>query len=149
MTFVKTNGSKPALNAFGDIFDDLFGKPLTKWVDESGSGLYPTFPPVNITETQDAYALDVVAPGLEKEDFKIKTEGNTLFVSAEKKENKKEESDKQIRKEYAYRSFNRSFTLNDEVDSEKINAKYDKGILQIILPKKEEKIEKQQQITVQ
>lgn len=148
MTLVKTVDHKPAV-VFGNLFDDLFGKPFSKWIDEAGPSLYPAFPPVNITETKEAYMLEVVSPGLEKEDFKIETEGNILSLSAEKKEEKKEENDKQIRKEYTFRSFKRSFTLNDEVDSEKIHAKYDKGVLQVVLPKKEEKIPVQKQIAVQ
>lgn len=151
MTLVRTNASKPVPASFGGFFDDFLTKPLHKWLDDDmlKPDFRVSFPPVNIQETKDSFLLDVVAPGMEKGDFKIKTEGNTLIISAEKKEEKKEESDKQIRKEYSVRSFTRSFTLDDEIDGEKINAKYENGVLQLALPKKEEKIEKHQEIAVQ
>ncbi len=142
-TLAKNSGNKPVLS----IFDDLFA-PVNYWLEdfEKASGFLP---PVNIRETDDAYQLEVIAPGMDKADFKIKTEGELLTISAEKKEEKKEEKDKSIRTEYSYRSFNRSFTLNEDIDPENVQAKYNDGVLHLTLAKKEEKIVKPKEITVE
>lgn len=93
--------------------------------------------PVNIKETDKAYQLDVIAPGLKKEDFNITVEKDVLSVSFEKKEDKNESTDKFIRNEYQFRSFKRSFTLTEKIDAAGISAGYTDGILSIALPKAE------------
>lgn len=143
-TLAKSNGNKPALN----FFDELF-TPVNYWLEDFGKTFSGFFPPVNIRETEDAFQVEIVAPGMEKADFKIKTEGDTLSVSAEKKEEKKKESEKNIHTEYSFRSFNRSFTLNEDIDQENVQAKYNDGVLYLTLPKKEEKIVKPKEITVE
>ena len=92
---------------------------------------------MNITETKDAYQVDLLVPGLSKEDFKINLENKTLTISAEKVAESKDENQKQLRREFSFRSFKRSFTLNEQVDAEKIQAKYENGILKLQLAKKE------------
>lgn len=94
------------------------------------------FPPVNITETENAYLLEVKAPGFDKSDFKVNLDGSLLTISTEKKEDKKEETAKFIRREFNFKSFKRSFTLDEKIDGEKIDAKYENGILKLELPKK-------------
>ena len=96
------------------------------------------FIPVNVKETKDAYQLEVVAPGFEKNDFNINLEKNIVTVSAEKKSETENKDEKQIRKEYSYHSFKRSFTIDEKVDAEKIEAKYVNGVLTLNLPRKEE-----------
>ncbi len=139
----KTNRNENTL----DFFDDFF-KPLDHWFDnieDKQSGFYP---PVNIQENEKEYQLDIVAPGLEKEDFKIRTEGDLLTISSEKEE-QKEENKKHLRKEYSFHhSFKRSFSISDDIDQEKVEANYHNGVLHLVLPKKEEKIVKPQEITV-
>lgn len=94
--------------------------------------------PVNIHETDNSYELHLVAAGLKKEDFRINIEKNILTVSVEQKEENKEgQEGKWIRNEYKMKSFKRSFSLNDKVDTGKIAAKYADGILTVTLPKKE------------
>lgn len=93
--------------------------------------------PVNIKETDKSYQLDVIAPGLKKEDFNITVEKDVLSVSFEKKEEKNESTDKFIRNEYQFRSFKRSFTLTEKIDAAGISAGYTDGILSITLPKAE------------
>ncbi|MCD6013273.1 MAG: heat-shock protein [Flavipsychrobacter sp.] len=94
--------------------------------------------PVNIQETDKSYELHIVAAGYKKEDFKLNLEKNMLQVSVEQKEDSKEgQEGKWIRNEYRRRSFKRSFTLNEKVDTAKIAAKYADGILVVTLPKKE------------
>jgi HSP20 family protein len=134
MTLVKFN-NKPA-NGFS-FFDDFFNEIPTLFRDDFASNVREAIP-VNIKETTDAYQAEVVAPGFEKNDFKINLEKNLLTISAEKKNEVKEENEKQIRREYSYRSFSRSFTLDDKIDAEKIDAKYLNGVLTLNLPKKAE-----------
>lgn len=91
--------------------------------------------PVNIKETDKAYQLDVIAPGLKKEDFTISVEKDVLSVSFEKTEENNENTDKYIRNEYQYRSFKRNFTLSEKINSADITATYTDGVLSITLPK--------------
>ncbi len=95
------------------------------------------FVPVNIHETDKSYNLEVVAPGFEKADFKVNLDQDILTISAERKNEVKEENGKEIRKEYSYRSFKRSFTLDEKIDATNIEAKYVNGILTLNLPRKE------------
>jgi HSP20 family protein len=121
------------------FFDDFF-KPWNEWFDTSGSmfGRALTVPPVNITENKDQYMVSLAVPGMKKDDFKIDVEGNMLTISSEKEESKEEKDKKFTRKEYSYSSFSRSFTLPEEVNKEKIEAKYEDGVLKLMLPRKEE-----------
>lgn len=150
MKLVKTNDNVAALRPFGGLVDDFFNSPFGKRIDEDllKSGNFSTFPPVNIKETKEAYLLDVVAPGLEKSDFKINLEGKTLFIAFEQKNEKKEEDEKHIREEYSYSSFKRAFTVDDDIDVSKIDARYESGVLKVTLPKKEERIPQNKEISV-
>ena len=104
--------------------------------------------PVNIKETDTAFEMDLVAPGLKKEDFNINIEKDVLTVSFEQKEEKKETTDKVIRSEYKFRSFRRSFTLSDKINAEGISAKYTDGILSLNLPKAEPKADTTKKIEI-
>ncbi len=120
------------------VFDDFF-KPWNEWFGNGGSFL-PSMntPAVNITEHKDEYRVSLAVPGLKKDDFKIDVDGNMLTISCEKEETTEEKEKKFTRKEYNYSSFSRSFTLPEEINREKIDAKYDDGVLKITLPRKEE-----------
>lgn len=104
---------------------------------------------VNIKETSEQYEVQVVAPGLKKEDFKIEVDKNVLTVSFEHQEEAKESTDKWLRQEFKMQSFSRSFTLTDSIDTEAIGATYDNGILSVRLPKKEKEAPKTVSISVQ
>ena len=120
------------------VFDDFF-KPWNEWFDNGGLwGRVMNIPAVNITENKDEYKVALAVPGMKKDDFKIDIDGNMLTISSEKEENKEEKDKKFTRKEYNYSSFSRSFTLPDEVNKEKIEAKYEEGVLKISLPRREE-----------
>jgi len=95
-------------------------------------------PAVNIVENKDDYRIDIAAPGLNKEDFKVNLENNVLTVSSEKEDNREEKDEKIMRREFSYASFERSFTLPMTVEADKIKATHKDGILQITIPKKEE-----------
>lgn len=134
MTLVKFN--QPAKTFHGLVDELLNGKFLNK--DFATSDFFGTsYAPVNISETKDGYNLEVVAPGFAKDDFKVKIDGPTLTISAEKKTESKDENEKHLRREFSFRSFSRSFTLDEKVEAAKINAKYENGVLHLTLPKKE------------
>ena len=101
-----------------------------------------TLPAVNIIEGKEDFRIDVAAPGLNKEDFKISLENNVLTVSSEKEEKQEANEEKVMRKEFSYYSFSRSFTLPQTVNADKIKATHKAGILQVVIPKKEEAKEK-------
>jgi HSP20 family protein len=120
------------------VFDDFF-KPWNEWFDNGGLlGRVMNIPAVNITEHKDQYQVSLAAPGLKKDDFNIDVEGNMLTISCEKEESKEEKDKSFTRKEYNYSSFSRSFTLPEEINKEKIEAKCEDGVLKILLPRKEE-----------
>jgi HSP20 family protein len=138
MTLLKVN-QKPFEKTFNSLFEDLFQNlPNTIAGNDWNNQFSNDFVPVNIRETGDAYILDVIAPGMEKSDFKVNIEKNLLTISAEKKSEVKNENEKMIKREFSSRSFSRSFKLDETIDSSNINAKYDQGVLNITLPKKEE-----------
>ena len=116
------------------FFDDFF-KPWNEFF-ENDRFLGRTFnvPAVNVTEEKNEYMLDLAVPGMKKDDFNINIEGNMMTISCEKEETKEEKEKKFTRKEYNYSSFNRTFTLPEEIDLQKIDAKYEDGILKIRLP---------------
>lgn len=127
--------AKPTL--MPSVFEDFF-RPWNQWFDDSGlvSKVY-NLPAVNITEANDHYMVSLAAPGLKKEDFKIDMEEDTITISSEKEERKEEKDEKFTRKEYSYSSFSRSFSLPDDVKQEAIEAKYEDGVLNIKIPRKE------------
>lgn len=102
-----------------------------------------SIPAVNIFENLTTFVVELAAPGLKKDDFAIEIEENLLKVSAEVKQesetSQEQEEFKYSRKEFGYSKFKRNFTLPESVKSEDIKASYENGVLQITLPKKEEK----------
>lgn len=119
-------------NNFGDLFDEIFSTiPNTL-------GRQNNVPPVNISEDENGYYIQLVAAGLKKEDFKLNLEKGLLTISYEKKDVEKNPTLKNHRLEYNLVSFKRSFNIDDSVDLEKIEAAYNDGILNITLPKKQE-----------
>lgn len=120
----------------GFWFNDFFGKDFFDFPVQSYG---KTVPAVNIKETDTDFRIEVAAPGLNKEDIRVELENGVLSISAETK-TEKEESDQQgryTRKEFSYSSFKRSFSVNeDSVDADKIEGKYENGVLNLVLPKK-------------
>lgn len=122
-------------SSFSGIMDNMLSNKWDRFFfDDNWSNVTA---PVNIKETDKAYQLDVIAPGLKKDDFNISIEKNVLSITFEKKEEKIESSDKLIRNEYQFRSFKRNFTLTEKINAAGITAGYTDGILSITLPKAE------------
>ena len=138
----------PATNSFNNLVHDFFPQFPSLFRDELHNSLGHSVP-VNITQTENGYKLEVVAPGFAKEDFKINLEKNLLTIEVEKKTEEENKGEKSIRKEYKYQSFKRSFTLNEKIDTEKIEAKYETGVLTLNLWNKEEVKAPTKQITIQ
>jgi len=138
---IKKADNRPA--TFGSVVDELFQSNFNRFFDDRLWGFNglpsDTRVPVNIVETDTTYEVQVVAPGLKKEDFQLAFTGDTLTVSFEHNDQKMEgDQRKWIRREYRSASFSRSFTVDSTVDVEKANARYDNGILSLTLPKREE-----------
>ena len=95
-------------------------------------------PTANVSESPKEYKLELAAPGLQRKDFNIEIENNTLTISAEQEEEKKEEDGEYSRKEYSFNSFSRSFALPENVKEDGIEAKYVDGILKVTIPKQKE-----------
>ncbi|MES2431535.1 MAG: Hsp20/alpha crystallin family protein [Bacteroidota bacterium] len=146
MTLVRThNPFAKNLDGFVNDFFNDWAPALSKTVRQD----VLAFPPVNIVEKTDAYHLDVAAPGFQKENFAVKLDGNLLTITAETKEETKDETAKTIRKEFSHKTFKRSFSLDEKIDAAGITAKYENGILFVVLPKKEEVKAVAKDITIQ
>jgi HSP20 family protein len=132
------------------VFEDLLN-PWNEWFDKGGLTKMLTVPAVNIKENKDQFELSVAVPGMKKEHFHIDIDGNLLTISAEMDAAKNESDEKTTREEYNYSSFSRTFTLPDEVKKDGIEARYEEGVLKLVLPKREEarKIAVSRQIAVQ
>ena len=126
-------------NQLPSMFDRLFEGDLFDWSNRNFSLTNTTLPSVNIKENSDEFKVEVAAPGFEKGDFKLELDHDVLTISSEKQmENETKEDERYSKREFSYQSFTRSFTLPHSADSERIDASYDKGILYVSIPKKEE-----------
>ena len=134
-----------SLDKFVKDFFNEFPSTINKTVRED----VLHYPPVNVVQHENDYTILMQAPGYEKADFKVKVDGNVLTISAEQKTEEISENSKMIRKEFSQKSFTRSFTLDDKIDSAGIQAKYEQGILTLNLPKKAEEKPAAQEINVQ
>ena len=128
-----SNASFPSTSNW---LDDIFNRDLPSvFTSNFNTGVLPK---VNIKETADNYVVEMAVPGLKKSDFKLDLDHHLLSISTEKKETHEEQQENYTRKEFGYSAFKRTFTLPETVDDDKISANYQDGILNILLPKKEE-----------
>ena len=136
MSIMKWNNNAGVAN----LFDDLFSRDLWNWGLANNSSTDTTLPAVNIRETGANFEVEIAAPGMKKDDFKVELENNELRISSERRsetENKKDE--RYTRREFSYQSFQRSFMLpQNVVDVDHIQASYEDGVLRLVIPKKEE-----------
>jgi HSP20 family protein len=139
-TIAKRQNGNPSVS-FGNVVDNIFQNSLRRFFDdnfwEADSKLTYGNVPVNVRETEQQYELDVIAPGCRKEDFSINISDNILTVSFTSKQESNEQKTGWVRNEYTLRSFSRSFTLDDTVDVNQVNASYSDGILHLALAKNE------------
>lgn len=126
-------------NWLPSVFDDMFN---TDWLSSNvgANTIGTSIPAVNVKETEDAFVVEVAAPGKKKDDFEVALNNNLLTISSEVKEKHESEDKKEkfTRREFSYQAFKRSFSLPDTVDGAKIAANYENGVLRIALPKREE-----------
>lgn len=127
---LRTRTSWP--NLIDEFLNDSLTPRFFNW--ESGQNM----PAVNIAEGKEDYKIEVAAPGLGKEDFKISLDNNVLTISSEKEVKNESNDENVLRREFSYTSFNRSFALPETINGEKIKASYNEGVLNILVPKKEE-----------
>lgn len=141
-TIAKTQNGNPSVS-FSNVVDNIFQSSLRRFFDdnfwETDAPIATGTTPVNVRDTEQQYEIDVIAPGCNKEDFNIRVDDNVLMISSSFKEEHTDKNEQKgwMRNEYIRRSFSRSFTLDETVDVNKINADYSNGILHLRLPKNE------------
>lgn len=139
---IKTSRAMSPWRDFLNVDDFFDGGWLNKWQKE--------FPAVNISEDDKVYGVEVVAPGFQKGDFKVKVDDDMLTISAESKFEKQEPGNgrEYTRREYSYNSFTRSFRLPENVKDDSISASYQDGILKLELPKSKVQVKATKEITI-
>lgn len=136
MTLVKfnnANGNRSLLPGFNDVFDSIFND--TFFNDRVTKS---TLPAVNTGESAEFYHLEMAAPGLKKDDFKITVDRNMLTITCQSKEEGENSDKRYTKREYTFSSFVRSFNLPELADPNKIDAVYEDGILKLDISKREE-----------
>ncbi|WCT14454.1 Hsp20/alpha crystallin family protein [Mucilaginibacter jinjuensis] len=134
MTLVKFNDKRPnslmpgVNEIFESIFDDTF----------FSDRMIARVPAVNISETENSYHVELAAPGLKKEDFKLNLEQNNLAIAVDQAAEQNDNQKNYTKREYSYSSFVRSFTLPEGADHSNIEASYTDGVLKIDIAKREE-----------
>lgn len=143
-SLIKRGGLLPSVNSLGltpsvnTFFDDVLSRDIFDWTERNFASLGSNLPSVNLRETDTKLEIDLAAPGMRKEDFKVEIDNDMLFISSEKEERKDESNKKEnyVRKEFNYQSFCRTFSLPDTIDENKIEANYKDGILHVTVAKK-------------
>jgi len=134
MNVIKRNAN----NGRPSLWNNFFENDLFNW-DDNFTSSGNSIPAVNIKENADSFTVEMAAPGLDKKDFKIEIDGSALTISSEKQNEIEKNEDNYSRKEFSYQSFYRTFHLPKEVvNADKIEAKYENGLLHLEIPKREE-----------
>lgn len=148
-TLIRTGNLFPVLPG---LIEDFFNRELNDSSLFSWKGMDATMPAVNIIESNDSFEIEVAAPGMKRENFKIELDNNVLTIASHLEETKeqKDEDRNFTRREFSYKSFQRSFNLpENKVEGDKISARYTDGILHISVPKRDEaKVKPARQIKV-
>ncbi len=151
MSLIRFKTQDQAQNPFETVFNDFFEGEFLPGRRHQASGSVPA---ANIKETEKAYHVELASPGMSKADFKIELDEDLLTIRSEKEIKNEEKSEKEengtryTKREFNYTSFVRSFRLPEEVDAENISARYENGILQLEIPKKELEVKKARQIEI-
>jgi HSP20 family protein len=140
-SLVRGNGERNFFPAMPSLMDDFFG---SDWLDSSLSNWKTsgsTLPAVNVRETNNEFMIEVAAPGMKRDDFKVELDNNILTISSQREDSReqKDEEGNYTRREFSYESFQRSFGLpQNKVKAEEISAKYTDGVLHVSVPKTED-----------
>ena len=132
-------------NWLPSIFNDFFDN---EWMDRVNGYNNAITPAINVKENKNSYVVEVAAPGMTKEDFRVNIdEDDNLVVSMEKKNENREENKetRYLRHEFSYSKFQQAMMLPDDVEKNGVDAKVEHGVLYITLPKKAETVEKKSQ----
>lgn len=119
------------------LFNTFFDAPATP--GNGGTGVRRWVPAMDLVETEDSFVLRADLPGMSEEDIAIEVEDNVLTVSGERKAEQDERGEGFYRVERAFGSFRRSLTLPEGVDPKAVQAAFDKGVLEVRIPKPEER----------
>lgn len=138
MTLIQRKGS--FLPEFPNFFENIFTGDRFDWGNNNFSATSTNLPAVNILETHDQFIVEMAAPGMTKQDFTIELKEDLLTIASHKQvENEHIDGERYTRREFSYQSFQRSFRLpKNVVDDAHIDAKYENGILRLLIPKREE-----------
>jgi len=140
MTLIRWTNRHPLADMFSNFLDTDLNDFFTRRYND---------PAANIIEQPESFELELAAPGMKKDDFKISLENSVLTISSETRNETQEEGKNYTRKEFSYGSFSRSFTLPKTINMDNIQAEYQDGILKVILPKREEaKLEIKKEIKI-
>ena len=129
---VKGNSFWPSTSTVDQFLNDS----IFNWRNEMNEGFRT--PKVNIKETDEEFLVEMAAPGMKREDFRIELDNDILMISSEIENENEDRSKSYTRREFSYESFRRTFHLPNSVEAEKIKAKYEDGMLRLVIPKKEE-----------
>ena len=116
--------------------DDFLSENFLSWPGMNNGNF--SVPRVNIMETDEDFQVELAAPGMKREDFNIELDNDNLIISSERSQNKEDKDSNYARREFSYESFRRSFYLPNTVEADQIEAKYQDGLLRLVIPKKEE-----------
>lgn len=149
MTLVKFKNGNYTDRMFNKMLSPMFSDVFNDFFNQGINGINHRLPAVNISESAEAFKIELAAPGLSKDDFKINLEKDVISISTEKKQEAKEENSQYTRKEFSYHSFKRSFTLPENANKEEIRAEYKDGVLHISIAKVKATQELVKEISVQ
>ncbi|HQX45448.1 MAG: Hsp20/alpha crystallin family protein [Saprospiraceae bacterium] len=124
----------PMANQIGTMVEDLLNNGLNDFF--GGQAFQSTVPAVNVSENENSFIVEVAAPGLKKEDFKVSVEKGYLNISTSQEKETEETKENYTRKEFSYSKFSRAFKLPEHADAAKISGSYNNGVLKLTIEKK-------------
>ncbi len=144
---MKFNRKMTAPTHFGELLENVFSGNFPVNFDDHFQ-VKKFQPAVNIKESDNAYSIEVLTPGIPKDEIKIDVDGKKLIISYEKSESTEEQADTYIRNEFRTESFKRAFSLSEKIELSEIAATYDNGVLFINIPKKDEAVNVKRTIAI-
>lgn len=133
MSLVKSNQPKPLVGRRNWI--ENFFSETDDFLKSWDWNLSSDVPAVNVREEDKNYVIEVAAPGMKKEDFKVELDNGVLMIGAKAEESKEEKDNGYVRREFSYRNFQRSFWMPESVTADDIKANYEQGVLKLTVPK--------------